>query len=115
MAGQNVLDAVNKAKELSILAEDLVRLILVRIPTEHAATLILDETKVDGKTPAAFLAGKAGVSEDTAERALLAAQSRLAEKFWGSPLSWGLPPVVCPPPGSGVGGVFFVPPPFLLS
>ena len=81
VAGQNVLDAVNKAKELSILAEDLVRLILVRIPAEHAATLMLDETRVGGKTPAAFLAGKAGVSEDTAERALLAAQSRLAEKL----------------------------------
>lgn len=81
MVGQNVLDAVNKAKELSILAEDLVRLILTRIPAEHPATLRLEETRVDGKTPAAFLSGKAGVSEDTAERALLAAQSRLAEKL----------------------------------
>ncbi len=80
MVGQDVLDGVNKAKKLTIMAEDLVRLILSKT-AEHPASLNLDETKVDGKSPAAFLSGKAGVSEDTAERALVAAQSRLAEKF----------------------------------
>ena len=80
MVGQNVQDALNKARELSILAEDLLRLILSKTG-EIAATLRIEEATVDGKTPAVFLAEKAGVSEDTAGRALAAAQSRLAEKI----------------------------------
>ena len=79
MISANTQDAVNKARQLAIMAEDLVRLILDRT-SEHPAHLKLEETKVDGKNPASFLSEKAKVSLDAAERALVAAKSRLAEK-----------------------------------